>query len=98
MCEASTFYLFIFSSVSDAREDGHSDSQVQQQDADLTVTVLQIQDGGKGNFKCLQGQKGIKKWITDISSLFSASPINKKTQCAVQHEIPTGSVVREPQS
>lgn len=37
-------YLLIFSSVSDTREDGHSDCQVQQQDADLTVTVLQRPD------------------------------------------------------
>lgn len=34
-------YLLVFSRVSDAGEDGHADRQVQQQDADLPVTVLQ---------------------------------------------------------
>ena len=33
-------YRFIFCGVSDAREDGDSHSEIQQQDAHLTVTVL----------------------------------------------------------
>lgn len=39
-------YLFILSSVGDTREDGHSHGQVEQQDAHLTVAVLQVKHGG----------------------------------------------------
>ena len=41
------FYLLVFSGVGNAGEDGHAHGQVQQQYANLTVTVLQGQDGGK---------------------------------------------------
>lgn len=34
-------YLFTFSRVRDPREDGHAHTQVEQQNADFTVTVLQ---------------------------------------------------------
>ncbi len=73
-----TLHLFIFGGVSDTGEDGHSDSQIQQQDADLTVTVLHKQDGGKlvRNFNvCRSGTVGGQLVLSSFN-LFTAANLN----------------------
>lgn len=63
-------YLLIFSRVSDTREDGYSNRQVEQQDADLTITVLQRQRGGKARHQCGESVTNAEvtvKFVTFVS-------------------------------
>lgn len=60
---SARLHLLIFSGVSDAGEDGDADRQVQQQDADFTVTVLQA----RGRKAC-EEQRGNSTLIFKPSS------------------------------